>query len=635
MVGAVALVVAAVAQPADVRAAIDPAVGYVAIEVSTPSPGVQFERWQRADGPVEVRVARLSPETVRDRLRVVVGGEQLAEDGTRRETTTSMCLRYRCVAAVNADYWLGEGLETSLPVGAVVAGGEVVRSGPTAGHVHAVVGATGALDALGQPLQWTMRLATASGATLDLAGINRRTDAGVVAFTSRWSTATPVDPAATEWVVRLDQAGPLIDGAHGLTLLERRTGGGTTLGTDRLVLRATGAAVAPVDGLLTGAAGQLALELDTGGARDLTGGSPQLLDAIFDSGAPTADTLTTAPDLDSLLLDALDGLELPVAEGAPTAATTAAADPVADTTDTAEPRTMIGWDLAGNAILVTVDGRQPGWSAGVTLLEGAQLLRALGAVEGINLDGGGSSAFVAGGHVLNRPSDGSERQVTTALVVGPLEGFDFATPVARPTTAACPPGRVAPAGYRDVPPSEVHGPAVDCVTAWGVAAGVGFGAFDPGRPTSRGQMATFLARLLVATGTPLPVNPPNAFADDDASVHAPAIDALAALGVVGGRTDGTYGPDDIVTRGQMAAFLIRTHTARAGVALGSDHDYFADDSLHTNERDINIAAAAGLTGGTASGAYDPNFTVTRGQMATFLARLLDVVVSAGLAAPPF
>lgn len=79
------------------------------------------------------------------------------------------------------------------------------------------------------------------------------------------------------------------------------------------------------------------------------------------------------------------------------------------------PRTLIGLDQAAQTLyLVAVDGRQPGYSSGVSLSEEAQLLLALGVWSGINLDGGGSTAMVFEGvdgspDLINRPSGGSER----------------------------------------------------------------------------------------------------------------------------------------------------------------------------------------------------------------------------------
>ncbi|QUH03770.1 phosphodiester glycosidase family protein [Saccharopolyspora erythraea] len=85
-----------------------------------------------------------------------------------------------------------------------------------------------------------------------------------------------------------------------------------------------------------------------------------------------------------------------------------------------QPRTMAGIDEAGRLLLVTVDGRQPDSSAGFTLLEAARFMRSLGAVDAMNLDGGGSTSFVVDGKLANSPSDPTgERAVGDALVVVP------------------------------------------------------------------------------------------------------------------------------------------------------------------------------------------------------------------------
>jgi exopolysaccharide biosynthesis protein len=83
------------------------------------------------------------------------------------------------------------------------------------------------------------------------------------------------------------------------------------------------------------------------------------------------------------------------------------------------PRTALGVDSQGHLLLTTVDGRQPGYSAGMTLRELARTLDELGAQEAINLDGGGSTAMAIKGEVVNKPSDGRERWVSNALIVTP------------------------------------------------------------------------------------------------------------------------------------------------------------------------------------------------------------------------
>jgi exopolysaccharide biosynthesis protein len=88
------------------------------------------------------------------------------------------------------------------------------------------------------------------------------------------------------------------------------------------------------------------------------------------------------------------------------------------------PRTAAGVSRDGRTLLlVVVDGRQDGWSVGVTLPELARILLDAGAWNAVNLDGGGSSALwyrasgESDGRILNRPSDGRVRPVASHLGV--------------------------------------------------------------------------------------------------------------------------------------------------------------------------------------------------------------------------
>jgi len=81
------------------------------------------------------------------------------------------------------------------------------------------------------------------------------------------------------------------------------------------------------------------------------------------------------------------------------------------------PRTAIGITDDQKLLLVTVNGRQPNISVGMTLEELGNLLIELGAIQAMNLDGGGSTTMVIRDFVLNLPSDGKERPVGNAIVV--------------------------------------------------------------------------------------------------------------------------------------------------------------------------------------------------------------------------
>lgn len=135
--------------------------------------------------------------------------------------------------------------------------------------------------------------------------------------------------------------------------------------------------------------------------------------------------------------------------------------------------------------------------------------------------------------------------------------------------------------------------------------------------------------VLTAVGT-LPSSaalpPGGTFIDDDGNVHEGTIEAIFAEGITRGCDDRQirFCPDDLMLRGQLAAFLAR--------ALGlppAQTDHFVDDSGSTFENDINRIADAGITKGCNPPANDrfcPDRSVRRDEMGSFLARAFPDVV---------
>jgi hypothetical protein len=79
------------------------------------------------------------------------------------------------------------------------------------------------------------------------------------------------------------------------------------------------------------------------------------------------------------------------------------------------PRTAAGIDENGHLLLMVVDGRQRN-SRGVSLAELSGLMKAVGAVKAINLDGGGSSTLIVQGELLNLPTGGTfQREIVSAI----------------------------------------------------------------------------------------------------------------------------------------------------------------------------------------------------------------------------
>ena len=127
------------------------------------------------------------------------------------------------------------------------------------------------------------------------------------------------------------------------------------------------------------------------------------------------------------------------------------------------------------------------------------------------------------------------------------------------------------------------------------------------------------AQALGAEGVQYP-GPGGTFSDDDGNVHEENIEAIVAAGITRGCDAGEdlFCPRDEITRAQFASFL-----DRALDLPETDRDYFEDDEGSEHESAINRIAAAGVTAGCPTGGYCPGMSLTRGQMATLLARAIS------------
>jgi len=152
---------------------------------------------------------------------------------------------------------------------------------------------------------------------------------------------------------------------------------------------------------------------------------------------------------------------------------------------------------------------------------------------------------------------------------------------------------------------------IEWLAAEDITHGCGDGRFCPDGLVTRAQMASFLVRFLS-----LPPAARDAFSDDDSSRHEASINALAAADLTFGCESDTYCPNGRVTRAQMATFL-----SRAAHLPASGGDHFVDDERSKHEDRINRVAASGITAGCGTYAYCPDGLVTRGQMAAFLYRI--------------
>ena len=82
------------------------------------------------------------------------------------------------------------------------------------------------------------------------------------------------------------------------------------------------------------------------------------------------------------------------------------------------PRTSMGYTSDGRLIIMAIEGRHPGRAEGATLRQEALLLKELGCIEAINLDGGGSSCLLINGKETIKPSEkGEERPVPAVFLI--------------------------------------------------------------------------------------------------------------------------------------------------------------------------------------------------------------------------
>lgn len=159
---------------------------------------------------------------------------------------------------------------------------------------------------------------------------------------------------------------------------------------------------------------------------------------------------------------------------------------------------------------------------------------------------------------------------------------------------------------------------------WLAEEGITFGCnppvndqFCPKAPVTRGQMAAFLVRFLGLTASDGSIN----FTDTVGNIFEGDIRKLATAGITRGcnpPANTQFCPNASVTRGQMAAFLVRA----LGLKDDGGGDLFTDDNGSIFEADIDRLATAGVTRGcNADGThFCPNGSVTREQMAAFLHR---------------
>lgn len=150
----------------------------------------------------------------------------------------------------------------------------------------------------------------------------------------------------------------------------------------------------------------------------------------------------------------------------------------------------------------------------------------------------------------------------------------------------------------------------------GITGGFPDGTYQPKSPVTRAQIAIFLLKTLYGKN----YNPPDAspsFPDTETHWAADWIEALKEENLTGGFPDGTYRPEDAITRAQMAVFLLKALNGAAYTPSATDPT-FTDTAGHWAANWIEALKQAGITGGYPDGTFRPDNPVSRAEMAVFL-----------------
>ncbi|MEK4221897.1 S-layer homology domain-containing protein [Bacillus sp. FSL W8-0116] len=162
--------------------------------------------------------------------------------------------------------------------------------------------------------------------------------------------------------------------------------------------------------------------------------------------------------------------------------------------------------------------------------------------------------------------------------------------------------------------------------ARGIISGYGNGSYKPGQKVTRGEFAKFIASALNLDMT----NTSNVFKDvSPNSALAPGINAAAKVNIIKGRTDGTFHPDDTITRKDMA-LMIKRAIQYLNVPLETGSTKFTDISNLNDEYKTAIAEIAQaniIHGYQINGQlkFQPNNEATRAEAAAFISRMLAFV----------
>jgi exopolysaccharide biosynthesis protein len=330
-----------------------------------------------SSGPWFINVLRI--DLNRATLKIV----HALDEGVGLETVSSIAARYRALAATNGGYFRVAGAYRGESLGLLVLDGQLISEPHNDRAEFGLIDAANKTEIVFGHLKYSGEISIGSGKHA-VHGLNRSLAPDeLVVFTPQFHRTTLTSPDGIEIIVRRNQVVAIRDFK-----------GSSTIPADGFVVSAVGKSREWLkDRIRKGSWLKFSWRLNSiepgqeqkwRRAYNVLGGGPQLV----------KDGKVAITNVQEKITPAF------VNDG--------------------HPRTAIGKLASGKILLITIDGRQPGESIGMSLTTLADLLIELGAVEAINLDGGGSTTMVIHNKIVNRPSDQTgERPVSDAILVFP------------------------------------------------------------------------------------------------------------------------------------------------------------------------------------------------------------------------
>lgn len=362
---------------------------------STPvGPGIIYHHDQISAGPWQIHVLEIDLGDTMNTLETVKAFNAL--EGYER--TSSMANRssaegHRVIGAINGDFYASGGIS----IGAQIIKGTLLKRP----YPRSVFALSASKSPLIEIVSFNGHILKEDSLFFSISGINEtRQENQLVMYNQYFGTHT----GTNQWGCEIS-----------VQYLEAPVG----------VNAPIQAIVTAKDSIMEAGHGNMSIP---GGSRAILSGHGLARD-FLNAHIFVGDTLTiqlNLPPSQSILRELIGGTPRLIRNGAPSVEWENESIGSSFTYDR-HPRTAVGFSAdSSHVYFFTVDGRQVGYSVGMSLFELADYMIEWGVYQGINLDGGGSTTMVLDGEVMNSPSDGTERTVANALMaismapLGPL-----------------------------------------------------------------------------------------------------------------------------------------------------------------------------------------------------------------------